>query len=154
MKQIHYIVLCLILNFVGLALGNFFMGDSPNGIWYNSLNKASWTPPGWVFGVVWTLIMICFSIYLSFLFSLRKSKYVTTIYGIALLLNISWNYFFFNQHFTSIALYNLIALALVIIYLFISFGDDELSKMRYLLVPYILWLCIAISLYGYVVLNN
>jgi tryptophan-rich sensory protein len=130
------------------------MGDGPNGIWYNSLNKASWTPPGWVFGVVWTLIMICFSIYLSFLFSLRKSKYVTTIYGIALLLNISWNYLFFNQHFTSIALYNLIALALVIIYLFISFGDDELSKMRYLLVPYILWLCIAISLNGYVVLIN
>jgi len=130
------------------------MGDGPNGIWYNSLDKASWTPPGWVFGVVWTLIMICFSIYLSFLFSLRKSKYVTTIYGIALLLNISWNYLFFNQHFTSIALYNLIALALVIIYLFISFGDDELSKMRYLLVPYILWLCIAISLNGYVVLIN
>ncbi|RCT54710.1 TspO/MBR family protein [Winogradskyella sp. KYW1333] len=154
MKQIHYIILFLILNFVGLALGNFFMGDGPNGIWYNSLNKASWTPPGWVFRVVWTLIMICFSIYLSFLFSLRKSKYVTTIYGIALLLNISWNYLFFNQHFTSIALYNLIALALVIIYLFISFGDDELSKMRYLLVPYILWLCIAISLNGYVVLNN
>jgi benzodiazapine receptor len=130
------------------------MGDGPSGIWYNSLDKASWTPPGWVFGVVWTLIMICFSIYLSFLFSLRKSKYVTTIYGIALLLNISWNYLFFNQHFTSIALYNLIALALVIIYLFISFGDDELSKMRYLLVPYILWLCIAISLNGYVVLIN
>lgn len=154
MKQIHYVILFLIINFSGLALGNIFMGDGANGIWYKSLYKAPWTPPGWVFGVVWTVIMICFSIYLSFLFNLRKSIFVTTIFIIALLLNISWNYLFFNQHFMSIALFNLIALALVIIYLFISFGDDELSKMRFLLVPYILWLCIAISLNGFIVLNN
>ncbi|WP_411895473.1 TspO/MBR family protein [Winogradskyella sp. A2] len=154
MKQIYVLILFLIINFGGLALGNLFMGDGVNEIWYKSLNKAPWTPPGWLFGVAWTVIMICFSIYLSFLFTLRKSKFVIFIFIIAFLLNVSWNYVFFNQHFTSIAFFNLIALTLVIIYLFISFGDDELSKMKYLLLPYILWLCIATSLNGYVVFNN
>jgi tryptophan-rich sensory protein len=148
------LLLFLALNFGGLALGNMFMGDAVNGKWYINLNKAPWTPPGWVFGVAWTTIMICFSIYLSYLFSLRSSRYVLAIYCLALVLNVSWNYFFFNQNLTSVALFVLIFLLLVIIYFFISFGDEELSKMKYLLLPYIIWLCIAISLNGYVVLKN
>ncbi|WP_439151792.1 TspO/MBR family protein [Winogradskyella sp.] len=147
-------ILFLVLNFGGLAIGNYFMGDAVNGKWYANLNKAPWTPPGWVFGAAWTTIMICFSIYLTYLFSLRGSKYVIAIYCIAFILNVSWNYLFFNQQFTSIALFVLISLTLVIAYFFISFGDEELSKMKYLLLPYIVWLCIAISLNGYVVLKN
>lgn len=154
MKKIYYFVLFLILNFGGLALSNLIMGEGPNGVWYSSLNRAPWTPPGWVFGAAWTMIMICFSVYLTYLFSLRKSKFVITVYAIALLLNISWNFVFFNQHLTHVALLNLFGLTLVIAYLFISFGDDELSKMRFLLLPYLIWLGIAISLNGYVVFNN
>ena len=39
----------LLLNFGGLALGSFLMGEGPTGMWYSNLNKAPWTPPGWVF---------------------------------------------------------------------------------------------------------
>jgi len=130
------------------------MNDGPTSAWYTNLNQAPWTPPGRVFGAAWTLIMICFSIYLTYLFSIRKSKFVITIYSIAVLLNVSWNYIFFNQHLTNVALVNIIALTLVIIYFFISFGDGKLSKMKYLLLPYIIWLCIATSLNGYIVFNN
>ena len=44
------------------------MANGPQTEWYLNLNKAHWTPPGWVFGAAWTTIMICFSIYLSYLF--------------------------------------------------------------------------------------
>jgi tryptophan-rich sensory protein len=154
MKKIYLLILFLIINFGGLALGSYLMNNGPTSSWYTSLNQAPWTPPGWVFGAAWTLIMICFSIYLTYLFSLRKSKFVITVYSIAVLLNISWNYIFFNQHLTSIALVTIIALTLVIFYFFISFGDEKLSQMKYLLLPYILWLCIATSLNAYVVFNN
>ena len=130
------------------------MGDAVTSPWYINLNKAPWTPPGWVFGAAWTLIMVCFSVYLSYLFSIRKSKFVIAVYTLAVLLNVSWNYFFFNLHLTSIALFIITLLLLVIIYFFISFGDDKLSKLKYLLLPYIIWLCIAVSLNGYVVFNN
>ncbi len=130
------------------------MGDAVTSEWYISLNKAPWTPPGWVFGATWTLIMICFSIYLTYLFSLRNSKFVIAIYSVSVLLNVSWNYLFFNQRLTDIALISISALTLIIVYLFISFGDEKLSKMRYLLLPYMIWLCIATSLNGYIVFNN
>ena len=130
------------------------MGDAVTGEWYTNLNKAPWTPPGWVFGAAWTLIMICFSIYLSYLFTIRNSKFVGLVYTAAVVLNISWNYLFFNQHLTTLGLVNIILLTLVIIYFFISFGDDKLSRLKYLLLPYIIWLCIATSLNAYVVLYN
>ncbi|MBU2920666.1 tryptophan-rich sensory protein [Winogradskyella psychrotolerans] len=154
MKKIYLFILFLVINFGGLALGNWFMGDAVSSEWYTNLNKAPWTPPGWIFGVTWTLIMICFSVYLSFLFSIRNSKFVIFVYAIAVILNVSWNYIFFNQQLTNLALVNIILLTLVIIYFFITFCDDELSKLKYLLLPYIIWLCIATSLNGYVVFNN
>ena len=154
MKKVYLLILFLAINFGGLALGSYFMGDGPRSEWYTSLNQAPWTPPGWVFGVAWTVIMICFSLYLSYLFSIRKSRFVISVYSVAVILNVSWNFIFFNQHHTTLALVNIIALTLVIIYLFISFGDEKLSKLRYLLVPYMAWLFIATSLNAYVVLYN
>ncbi|WP_179346466.1 TspO/MBR family protein [Winogradskyella ursingii] len=154
MKKIYLFILFLVINFGGLAIGNLFMGDAVNGQWYSSLNKAPWTPPSWVFGTSWSLIMVCFSLYLSYLFSIRNSKFVLAVYVLAFVLNVSWNYLFFNQHFINWALINIICLTLIILYLFISFGDDKLSKMKYLLLPYLIWLCIAISLNAYIAYYN
>lgn len=154
MKKIYSFILFLIINFGALALGSWFMGNEVTGAWYSNLNKAPWTPPRWVFGAAWTLIMLCFSIYLSYLFSIRNSKIVIAVYVLAVVLNVSWNYLFFNQHLTNFALANIILLTLVICYFFITFGDDKLHRLKYLLVPYIIWLCIATSLNTYVVLNN
>lgn len=154
MKKIYLFILFLIINFGALAIGSWFMGDAVSGEWYSNLNKAPWTPPGWVFGAAWTLIMICFSIYLSYLFSIRNSKFVIAVYTSSVLLNVSWNYFFFNQQLTTLGLVNIVLLTLLIIYFFITFGDDKLSRLKYLLLPYIIWLCIATTLNGYVVFNN
>ena len=154
MKRIYLIILFLVINFGGLALGRLFMGDAVTGEWYTNLNKAPWTPPGWIFGAAWTLIMICFSVYLSYLFSFRNSKFVITLYIIVVILNISWNYLFFNQQLTTLGFINIISLTLLIAYFFITFGDDKLSRMKYLLLPYIIWLCIATSLNGYILFNN
>ena len=154
MKKIYLFILFLIINFGGLAIGSWFMGDAISGEWYSNLNKAPWTPPGWVFGFAWTLIMLCFSVYLSFLFSIRHSRVVVFVYAIAAVLNVSWNYLFFNQQLTTFALVNIASLTLVIFYLFITFRDDKLRYLKYLLLPYIIWLCIATSLNTYVVFNN
>lgn len=154
MKKVYLLILFLIINFGGLAIGNWFMGDAVTSQWYSNLNKAPWTPPGWVFGATWILIMLCFSVYLTYLFSLRNSKFIIAVYSVAVTLNLSWNYIFFNQRLTTISLVAISALTLVILYFFISFGDGKLSKMKYLLLPYIIWLCIATSLNGYIVFNN
>ena len=154
MKKIYYFIIFLIINFGGLALGSWLMDGGSTSEWYNSLNKAPWTPLGWVFGAAWTFIMLCFSWYLAELFHDRNSKFLWLLYGFQVLLNVSWNWFFFNQHLTHIGLFVIFLLLLVIVYYFITFRNDRLKYAKYLLLPYIIWLCIATSLNGYIVFNN
>ena len=68
MKQLKLTVLFLFINFGGLAIGSWLMNNGPTSSWYTNLNQAPWTPEGWVFGAAWTIIMICFSVYLGQLF--------------------------------------------------------------------------------------
>ena len=98
MKFYQFVILFLIINFGGLYIGNLLMNNGPMSEWYINLNQAPWTPPGWVFGVAWTTIMICLSIYLAYLFDWQKSKLLWLLYAFQVLLNVSWNYVFFNQH--------------------------------------------------------
>ncbi|SHH69663.1 TspO/MBR family protein [Winogradskyella jejuensis] len=154
MKKVYYFILFLVINFGGLALGSWLMDGGSTGTWYNNLHKAPWTPPGWVFGTAWTLIMLCFSWYLAELFYLRASKFLWSLFTFQVILNVSWNWIFFNQHLTKIGLITIILLTLVIFYYFITFRNDRLKCAKYLLLPYMIWLCIATSLNGYIVFNN
>ncbi|WP_412766934.1 TspO/MBR family protein [Tenacibaculum platacis] len=129
------------------------MGEGPTDQWYQSLNKAPWTPPGWVFGAAWTFIMICFSIYLGYLFSISNTKTVKITFLIQLLLNISWNFIFFNQKLVALGVVVLILLIITLLYFFVNLSTD-IKKVRLLLLPYIIWLCIATSLNLYILIHN
>jgi len=153
MKLLKITIFFLIINFGGLYLGSAFMGDAVSSDWYLSLDKAPWTPPGWVFGVSWTLIMICFSIYLSFLFKRRNNFHIQILFIVQVFLNVSWNYIFFNQHLIGPALITILSLTFVIFYYFFSF-KRRLKGISYLLFPYIIWLLIASSLNAYILFNN
>lgn len=154
MKFYQFVILFLIINFGGLYIGILLMNNGPMRGWYINLNEAPWTPPGWVFGVAWTSIMICFSIYLAYLFDWQNSKLLWLLYAFQVLLNVSWNYVFFNQHMAIFGLVVIVALLIVILYYFLTFRAESLQIMRFLLLPYIIWLCIAISLNLYVVIHN
>ncbi|MCT4630783.1 TspO/MBR family protein [Winogradskyella sp.] len=154
MNKTIYFIIFLVINLGGLALGSWLMNNGPTSQWYLNLNKAPWTPPGWVFGTAWSFIMLCFSWYLAELFHNRSSKFLWFVYIFQVILNVGWNWVFFNQHHTKIGLFVISLLLLVISYFFITFRNDRLEYAKYLLVPYLIWLCIAISLNGYVVFNN
>ena len=59
-------ILFLVLNFAALGVGGLYSEGGATSDWYNELNRAPWTPPGWVFGVAWTFIMLCFAVYMAF----------------------------------------------------------------------------------------
>jgi tryptophan-rich sensory protein len=153
MKQLRLTILFLIINFGGLAIGRWLMSNGPMEIWYTSLNQAPWTPPGFVFGLAWTAIMICFSIYLGKLFLDEHSIKVKIIFLIQFVLNVSWNYIFFNQH---LVLFGLITITLLTSLLFIYFFkiSNKIGNYKYLLLPYMIWLCIATSLNLYILVHN
>lgn len=154
MKQISVVFIFLAINFGGLAIGSLLMNEGPTSDWYSSLNKAPWTPPGWVFGISWTTIMICFSIYLAKLFtSETNKKLIFNIFLIEFILNVSWNYLFFNQHLVFTALIGIVLLTAVIFYFYFNMSKN-IGKMKYLLLPYMIWLCIATSLNFYILVFN
>ncbi|MFD0762913.1 TspO/MBR family protein [Lutibacter aestuarii] len=153
MKQLMWLVLFLIINFAALGIGSWLMNNGPSSGWYLTLNKAPWTPPGWVFGAAWTTIMICFSIYLSYLANIKQTNLFWTLFIIQFVLNVSWNFIFFNQHAIGIALIVIILLTVLVGYYLFSFLAD--MKLKSLLIaPYFIWLLIATSLNAYTYIKN
>lgn len=153
MKFVKPFFVFLVLNFGALAIGSWLMDNGPQTEWYTSLNKAPWTPPGWVFGAAWTLIMLCFSIYMTFLYLKIPSIKVKILFAIQLFLNVIWNYIFFNQHMVLWGLVVITALT-ILIALFIFNFRSELKIKTILILPYLIWLCIASSLNAYILFNN
>ena len=63
--QLKLFLLFLLFNFGGLDLGAYLQGSILDNQWYSNLNRAPWTPSGWVFGAAWGIIMLAYSLYLS-----------------------------------------------------------------------------------------
>ncbi len=153
MKQYQLIILFLVVNFSALGLGNLLQGEGPSGNWYQTLQIAPWTPPGWVFGAAWTTIMLCFSFFMASLTKYERSDKLILLFSTQFFLNIIWNAVFFKHHMIGLALILLIALTLLIAYFLFAY-TARLRLNALLVVPYVMWLCIACSLNAYVWLNN
>jgi len=152
--MIYRLIIFLLINFGALAVGGLFTGKGVTSSWYLDLTKAPWTPPGWVFGFAWTMIMICFSVYLTYLWPVAKNKNILIfLFILQWLLNVSWNptFFYFQNVTTGLIL---IAGLTVLIGFFLFIYWSELKFKSILILPYLIWLIIATSLNGYILLKN
>tara|TARA_B110000902_G_scaffold183117_1_gene207375 strand:- start:407 stop:868 length:462 start_codon:yes stop_codon:yes gene_type:complete len=153
MKFYKGLLLFLFINFSALAIGTWLMNDGPRTEWYINLNQAPWSPPGWVFGIAWSSIMILFSVYMTFLIQVNKSKKVIGLFSAQFLLNVIWNYLFFNQHLIILGLLNILILTVLMFYFLFAF-KDSLKNNRFYVLPYCIWLVLATSLNLYIALYN
>tara|TARA_R110000868_G_scaffold377989_1_gene643369 strand:+ start:629 stop:1093 length:465 start_codon:yes stop_codon:yes gene_type:complete len=151
--QLKLFLLFLLFNFGGLALGSYLQGSIANNIWYSELNRAPWTPPGWVFGAAWFIIMLAYSYYLTQLSVAINHRFISILFVFSWILNVAWSPLFFRFHQTQIALVVLGLLLLCILVFFLLFGR-KMGVLSFLLLPYLVWLGIAFSLNWYVIFNN
>lgn len=152
--SIKSFLIFLCLNFLALGIGGFFTGDGVPSEWYQNLDKAPWTPPGWVFGLAWTTIMICFAIYMSYAYEqISPTKKLLVLFGLQWLLNVLWNPTFFTFHLLFLSLVVIIALSLLIAYLLLS-NYPQLKGISLFMLPYLTWLIIATSLNFYAWMYN
>ena len=148
------LLIFLAINFGALIIGGFFTGKGVPSDWYMHLDKAPWTPPGWVFGFAWTTIMICFSIFMAYSWSaINNKKLLITLFVIQWVLNVSWNPIFFYYHNVLMGLIIITSLTLIISGFLLAYWS-ELKFKVVLILPYLIWLCIATSLNGYILLKN
>lgn len=148
------IILFLIINFGALGIGGLFTTNGVSSDWYTSLNKAPWTPPGWVFGAAWTAIMVCFSVYLAMLWP--KAEHKSILVGLIVLqfiLNVGWNPLFFHFNYVLLGLVTIGALT-VLVGIFLFYYWPKLEIKSVLILPYFIWLIIATSLNAYILANN
>ena len=144
----------LIINFTALGLGSLFTNNGVSSSWYINLSKAPWTPPGWVFGAAWTTIMVCFAFYMAYAWNtVANRNLLIGLFILQWILNILWNPVFFKFHEVLLGLIVIISLTILIGYFFFGYLN-EIKTVSLLVLPYLLWLCIATSLNAYIVIKN
>ena len=129
----------LAASFAAASSGAVFKPDD----WYLTLRKPGWTPPPWVFPVVWTplYLMIAVAGWLAWrqsgLFSLPFA-----FYAVQMILNAAWSAVFFGLRRPDLALAELLLLWLSILATLIGFAPLS-AAAAWLLAPYLLWVTIA-----------
>jgi tryptophan-rich sensory protein len=153
MKFYKSYLIFIFINFSALGIGSWLMNDGPRTEWYTNLNQAPWSPPGWVFGIAWSSIMLLFSAFMTYLIQVDKSKKVLVLFSVQFVLNVFWNYLFFNQHLIILGLLNIIFLTFLMLYFLIAY-KYVLKIKRFYVLPYCIWLVLATSLNLYIALYN
>lgn len=127
-----------------------------NAKWYSQLKKAPLSPPNWVFGTVWPLLYIMMAVsYALVAKDQRCFVYCTKMnpFIIQIALNLCWTSLFFKYKQIYLAFFAILA---ILYYSYQSYKNFyEISPLAsYLLVPYMMWLCFAAYLNGFIILNN
>ena len=140
---ITLIISVLLAEGIGILSG-FLSMTAPNT--YENFNKPSFSPPGWVFPVVWTILYFIMALAAYRIYMKGKSDNTTRkallLYGIQLLLNFFWSIIFFRFRLYAIAFLELLILLVFILKTtFEFFKVDKLSA--YLMIPYIAWVSFA-----------
>ena len=153
-RKLSLLLIFGVLNFAALFVGGLFTADGVVSDWYTTLNKAPWTPPGWVFGAAWFTIMVLFSFFMTDLYQeAQNKKMIAGLYALQWILNAGWNPVFFSLRLTEIAL--VIITALLLLILAFHFIARRKSILQHLMLSvYSIWLIIATSLNAYIVFNN
>jgi len=153
-KIIKLLFLILVCEGVGL-LGTIFTLPAIT-TWYATLNKASFNPPPWVFGPVWTTLYLLMGVALFLVFQnkLKKQRnFLLILFSVQLFLNFSWSVIFFGMHLPLAALLEIGLLWISIALLIIDFWKYS-KPAALLLIPYIAWVSLASILNLFVVLLN
>jgi translocator protein len=141
--------------FLGFLMG-FVSGSGSDNRWYAALEKPWFTPPGWVFPVAWSLLYIAQGLALAMILHARGAKgrsFALTLFAAQFLVSLMWSPTFFLAHQVTVALIIIIAMLLLAMATTFVFGRIR-PAAAYLMLPYIAWLCLALTLNAAIDLAN
>ena len=138
------LLVSLALCFGAEGLGGFFTARSV-GTWYLTLQKPGFTPPGWLFGPVWTLLYFLMGLSFYLIWNARDThmkKLAIVVFAIQLILNVSWSLAFFGMRSIIGGLIIIVALWLAIVLTIYRFR--QISRLAAgMLAPYLAWVSFA-----------
>ncbi len=120
-----------------------YLSQGTMGI-YQNLNQPSFAPPGWIFGVAWTILYTLMGIAAYRVYDVggNLSKNALVFYGLQLAFNFMWTIIFFRLGERGIAFSWLVILLALIIITTVKFYKVD-NVAGHLMIPYILWVSFA-----------
>ena len=130
--------------FCAAAVGSAF--TYPNvATWYAGLQKPAWTPPGWLFGPVWTALyaMMAAAAWLMWArHGLAGARLGLGLFFGQLALNAAWSVIFFGMRSPGAALVEIALLWAAILGTVLAFRSRS-RVAAWLMVPYFAWVSFA-----------
>jgi len=125
-----------------------FMGSQivrSNMDWYHGLNQPFFSPPDWVFGMVWVILYLLLAVAG---FSITRkgldntNRKATWLMLIQLVLNSMWTPLFFGMHHLMGSM--ILVLIMILMTIWLMRASKPVSRTAvWLLIPYLAWLCFA-----------
>jgi translocator protein len=114
--------------------------------WYSQLIKPSWSPPGWIFGPVWTFLYILIAVSFGKVFLLFFQKKVSFIVILPFILNLIFNFAFTPLQFglknNFLAAVDVLLVLGTLIWAIIAIYPYS-RWVAYIQIPYLLWVSFA-----------
>jgi translocator protein len=136
----------LALTLVAAGLGA--LASSQAGVFYASLTRPEWAPPGWLFGPVWTVLYLLMAVAAWLVWrgtALQASQQALGLFVAQLCANALWTWLFFVWRQGAWAFFEVIALWSLILLCIVSFW--RLNRLAaILLTPYLAWVSFATAL--------
>lgn len=149
-NHLSLIIWIALLITIGSIIGSLTKAEIST--WYSTLNRASLTPPNYVFSVAWTILYGAIGACGWLIWrtsSFPKLKALKTLYVIQLVLNWSWTPLFFHYHLTGLSLIILGAMD-ILVGMIIWLSYPKIRQVSLLMIPYLLWILLASYLNFYI----
>ena len=118
--------------------------------WFAGLLKPFFMPPGWLFGVAWTILYVLLGIAVAMILAeppSERRRNALILFFTQLALNFAWSPVFFAAHDISLA-----AMMIIVMVAIAAAAAGQFFRLRplagALMAPYLAWLCFAAALNG------
>lgn len=129
---------------LGLASGRL-SGSGVGDPWFDALVKPDIFPPGWLFGVVRTILYAMMGFALALMLASDRKTHkqsALAIFGVQLVVNLLWSPIFFGMHMLAFGFF-WIVLLVVLVLATIAYSARVSRLAAALLVPYLAWIAFA-----------
>jgi len=132
--------------FLAAAMGSLFTSSSV-ATWYKTLQRPDWTPPGWLFGPVWSVLYLSMAVaaWLVWRKGGRRARTALLAFAVQLALNVAWSALFFGLRCPAAGLADIVALWLAIVVTVVCFFRVS-AAAGIILLPYLAWVSFAAAL--------
>jgi len=124
--------------------------------WYKNLNKSEYKLNDWVFKYIWPVIFLMIIKAFFIVYKSKKCKgmcNITNIFIIHFILNVIWGFIFYDMKNITLAMFDMLLVFSSLIYILIKIKKIDNNAFK-LLIPYFIWICIALYFNLFIYFNN